>query len=131
MPLDLDQDVFRAVVTTIVPEAAELDGKAWADLDRIVNTLLRDRPAALKRQLRLFLNAIQWLPVLRFGRTFTSLDPARRSRVLAHLQDDPIQVIRVGFWGLRTIVLAGYYGRPQAAQAIGYLATARGWEARR
>ena len=73
---------------------------------------------------------MQWLPVLRYGRPFTHLDAARRARVLSHLQNDRIQKIRVGFWGLRTIVLAGYYGRPSAAAAIGYAATARGWEAR-
>ena len=86
---------------------------------------------SLKRQLRIFLRAIQWLPVVRYGRPFTRLHPAARARVLAHLQDDRIQKVRVGFWGLRTIVLAGYYGRPRAAQAIGYAASPRGWEALR
>jgi len=83
------------------------------------------------RQLRMFLRAIQWLPVVRYGRPFTRLNPAARTRVLAHLQNDRIQKVRLGFWGLRTIVLAGYYGRPQAAQAIGYGASSRGWEALR
>jgi hypothetical protein len=59
------------------------------------------------------------------------LHPAARQRVLAHLQNDRIQKVRVGFCGLRTIVLAGYYGRRQAAQAIGYAASPRGWEALR
>jgi hypothetical protein len=59
------------------------------------------------------------------------LHPTARTRVLTHLQNDRIQKIRVGFWGLRTIVLAGYYGRPQAAQSIGYAASPRGWEALR
>ena len=130
MPLNPDPAVFRAVVSTIVPEAAALDEQGWQDLHQVVEALLRDRPASLKRQLRMFLGAIQWLPVVRYGRPFTRLHPAARARVLAHLENDRIQKVRVGFWGLRTIVLAGYYGRPQAAQAIGYAATARGWESR-
>jgi hypothetical protein len=121
--------IFRAVVTTVVPEASSLDGQGWRDLESIAEALLRDRPAALKRQLRLFLRLIQWLPVVRYGRPFTSLRSTARTRVLAHLQNDPIQKIRVGFWGLRTIVLAGYYGRPEAARALGYSATPQGWEA--
>ena len=129
MPLEMDAGIFRAVVTTIVPESASLDEKGWRDLEMVVESLLRDRPESLKRQLRLFLRLIQWLPVVRYGRPFTALDGAARTRVLAHLQNDPIQKVRVGFWGLRTIVLAGYYGRPEAAQAIGYAASARGWEA--
>ena len=129
MPLEMDAGIFRAVVTTIVPESASLDAKGWRDLEMVVESLLRDRPERLKRQLRLFLRLIQWLPVVRYGRPFTALDSTARTRVLAHLQNDPIQKVRVGFWGLRTIVLAGYYGRPEAAQAIGYAASARGWEA--
>ena len=82
-----------------------------------------------KRQLRLFLRLIQWLPVLRFGRPFTSLHQAARTRVLAYLQNHPVQKVRVGFWGLRTLVLAGYYARPEAARSIGYAASPLGWEA--
>ena len=130
MPLALDRDIFRAVVPTIVPEAAVLDENGWHDVEQVVESLLEDRPESLKRQLRLFLGLVQWLPVLRYARPFTSLDPAARTRVLAHLQSHRVQKIRVGFWGLRTLVLAGYYGRPAAAQAIGYAARSQGWEAR-
>ncbi len=129
MPLELDAGIFRAVVTTIVPESASLDQQGWSDLESVVESLLRDRPESLKKQLRMFLRLIQWLPIVRYGRPFTSLDAAARTRVLAHLQNDRIQKVRVGFWGLRTIVLAGYYARPEAAQSIGYAASARGWEA--
>jgi len=116
-------------VTTIVPDSASLDDQGWRELDLVVEALLQARPASLKRQLRLFLRLVQWLPLLRYGRPFTSLDQPRRTRVLAHLQNDRIQKVRVGFWGLRTIVLAGYYGRPAAARAIGYAASPQGWEA--
>jgi hypothetical protein len=124
-----EPQTLRAVVTTIVPEAALLDAQGWRDLDAVIQALLRDRPARLHRQLRLFLGFIEWLPVLRFGSRFTRLDQVRRTRVLAHLQNDRIEKVRVGFWGLRTIVLAGYYGRPAAAVEIGYQASPRGWEA--
>ena len=129
MPLNPDLAIFRAVVSTIVPEAA-LDEQGWHDLHQVVEALLRDRPESLMRQIRIFLGAIQWLPVVRYGRPFTRLHPAARARVLRHLENDRIQKVRVGFWGLRTIVLAGYYGRPQAARVIGYAASVRGWEAR-
>ena len=124
-----DAGIFRAVTSTIVPESAALDDQGWHDLELVVEGLLRARPASLTRQLRLFLRLIQWLPLLRYGRPFTSLDQAARTRVLTHLQNDRIQKVRVGFWGLRTIVLAGYYGRPDAARAIGYAASPQGWEA--
>ncbi len=123
--------VFRAVVSTIVPEAAAFDEPQWTELEALVEAALRDRPPALKRQLRLALRLLQGLPLLRFGRRFTALDAARRARCLTRLENHPLQSVRLGFWGLRTLALLGYYGRPVAGRDIGWGADPRGWEARR
>lgn len=123
--------IFRAVVSTVVPEASQLDEQGWAGLETLVEGTLRDRPPAMLRQLRLFLWAIQWLCVFRYGRDFTSLSADRRTRVLSHLQDHRIERIRCGFWGLRTLAFLGFYGRAEAMQAIGYAADPRGWEVSR
>jgi hypothetical protein len=79
----LDVNVFRAVVSTIVPESAALDEKGWHDLESVVERLLRDRPENLQRQLRLLLHFVQWLPLLRYGRPFTALNHAARARPLS------------------------------------------------
>jgi hypothetical protein len=113
----------------VVPEASALDDKGWADLEALIQVALRDRPRALKRRLRLALYLIQWLPLLRYGRPFTSLNRTQRTRFLSFLDDNPILLVRVGFWGLRALALLGYYGRPEGAKAIGYAANPRGWEA--
>jgi hypothetical protein len=121
--------IFRAFVTTIVPEATKLDTRSWNELESLVDEMLRDRPAGLQRQLRLFLRAIEWLPVFRYGRPFTALNASNRERVLCHLHDHRSELIRTGFWGLRTLAFLGYYGRAEAARDIGYRADSRGWEA--
>lgn len=123
--------VFRAVVTTIVPEAARLDGAQWAELETIVRRFLARRPAHSRRQLAVLLALLDWLPVLRYGRRLTALDPRRRARFLALVEDAPLLLVRRGFWGLRTLAFLGYYGRPEAAAAIGSRADPRGWDARR
>ena len=123
--------IFRAIVSTVVPEANQLDEPGWRELEALVETTLRDRPPAMLRQLQLFLRAIQWLPVFRYGRGFTSLNAARRAQFLAHLEDHRIELIRCGFWGLRTLAFLGFYGRAEAVQAIGYDADPRGWGAPR
>jgi hypothetical protein len=122
---------FRAVAETVVPEARVLPPEQWQALEAIVEGALSERPARLRRQLRLFVRMIEIVPVLRYGRGFTALDPGRRTAVLRALQDAPLLLLRRGFWGLRTLVLMGYYARPAAAAEIGYRADARGWEARR
>jgi hypothetical protein len=121
--------VFRAVVVTVVPDAKQLDEPGWLALEELVEDALALRPPALRRQLQLFLRAIEWLPVVRYGRTFASLGEEQRSRVLCYLQDHRVERIRCGFWGLRTLAFLGYYGRPEGAQAIGYAPDPRGWEA--
>jgi hypothetical protein len=122
--------VFRAVAETVVPEAARLDEAGWRRLERIVEDALAMRPPMLHRQLRALLRVIHFLPVARWGRTFPALTPRQRERFLARLQDAPAFTLRRGFWGLRTLVLMGYYARPEAAAEIGYRAHVRGWDAR-
>ncbi len=124
------RDTFRAIATTVVPEASALDEAGWKALEALVERTLARRPAALRRQLVLFVRAIEHLPRLRWGRAFTALGPDERTRFLSGLEHAPILILRRGFWGLRTLVYLGYYARPEAAAAIGYRADARGWEAR-
>ncbi len=123
--------MFRAVVRAVVPEADELNDGEWGELVALVEESLSSRPAELRRQLRLFLRLVEWLPLFRYGRRFTSLEAGRRARFLAGLQNHRLDRIRVGFWGLRTLALLGYYGRSPAAAAIGYHPNPGGWEAAR
>ena len=125
------RDAFRAVAVTVVPEAASLDEKAWSDAEALVERTLARRPAAMQRQLVLFLRAIENLPRLRWGRPFTRLGADDRARFLSSLEHAPVLLLRRGFWGLRTLCFLGYYARPEAHAAVGYRADARGWEARR
>lgn len=122
--------IFRAVVATVVPEAAGLSDEGWCDVEHMVETALRNRPEAMKRQLRLAMRGLQWMATLRHGKPFTRLAPPLRGPFLASLENHRLKIIRVGFWGLRTLALLGYYARPEAAQEIGYTADPRGWEAR-
>jgi hypothetical protein len=125
------RSIVRAIGITVVPEATRLDEKEWSAIEETVAAALAARPAALQRQFLLFLRIVEWLPALRYGRRFTRLDPPRRARFLAGLQDAPLLLVRRGAWGLRTLLLMGYYGRAAAAREIGYRADPRGWGARR
>ena len=125
-PLDSRRPVLRAVARTVVPEATALEEEGWRDFEAILGEALRDRPAELLRQLRLLLGVVHWLPVLRWGRPFPELQVDARRRFLAALQEAPIQRVRQGFWGLRTLCYMGYYGREAVHAEIGYDARRRG-----
>ena len=129
--LDPVRPTFRAVAVTVVPEAAQLGETQWLQLEGIVEQALALRPERMRRQLLVLIRLIENLPRLTAGGRFSRLDAARRTRFLERLQSAPLLLLRRGVWGLRTLVLMGYYARPEAAQAIGYRASAAGWAARR
>ena len=122
--------VFRALAEAFVPEAAALDARAWEEAEGIVGGFLASRPASVRRQAALLVRLLDLLPLVFHGRRFRSLDVARRTRLLERLQDAPVLLVRRGIWGLRTLAFMGFYGRAEAAGAIGYRADPRGWEAR-
>lgn len=123
--------IFRSLAATIVPDAARLDEREWADVERFIEEALAARPARMRRQFTLFVRALDLIPLASHGRRFTALDAERRARVLRAVERAPLLPLRRGFWGLRTLVFMGYYARPESAAAIGYHADSRGWEARR
>lgn len=122
--------MLHAFTETVVPETTALEADGWASLDRIVSNAIAARPPRMRRQLALFMLAIEWLPLLRYGRPFSRLNPHRRQRFLESLQDSPLLLIRRGFWGLRTLILMGYYTQASTIAAIGYRADPRGWTIR-
>lgn len=124
------RETFRAIATTVVPEAVRLQPEEWNEVEAIVERGIASRPAKIKRQLRLFVKILNVLPLFRFGKTFRALDPERRTRFLLAIQDSPLLLFRRGFWGVRTLVYMGYYTRDEARREIGYRANIRGWEAR-
>lgn len=121
---------FRAIVEAVVPEATRLDEPGWAEVETIVEDALAARPRALRRQLVLFVQALDFVAAVRHGRRLARLEPARRVRFLEAVQNAPFLLLRRGIWGLRTLAFMGYYARSGAAAEIGYRAAARGWLAR-
>jgi hypothetical protein len=123
--------LFREVAKTIVPEAIALDETSWVEMEAIIESGLANRPAKIRRQLRLFVKALNLLPIARYGRSFRSLDHERRTAFLRSVESSPLIPVRRGFWGLRTFVFMGYYSLDSVREAIGYRAHPDGWEAGR
>lgn len=121
---------LRAIAETVVPVTSVLEADGWVSLDRIVANAIAARPPRMRRQLALFIRAIEWLPLLRYGRPFSRLNPHRRQHFLKSIQDSPLLLIRRGFWGLRTLILMGYYTQASTLAVIGYRADPRGWSIR-
>lgn len=110
----------RGLGARIVPELSGLDAAGEARFRAIIDEALAARPPEVRRQLGLFLTLLRWAPALRYGAPFERLGAARQDAVLAWFHDCPIGRLRQGFWGLKTLVFMGYYGRAEAGAGIGY-----------
>ena len=122
--------ILHAIATTIVPETAALDERAWAELDDVVERAVAQRGERVQRQLVTFLRLVQSVPIARFGKPFTSLDLARRTAFLEALERSRLLLVRRGVWGVRTLVFMAYYTRDDVSESIGYNPNVHGWSAR-
>jgi len=125
----MNERLFRAVAVTVVPEAGALGEGEWREVHGIIDRALGRRPPAIRRQLSVLLRVLNAYAFVRRGRGLGRLTPGERYQVLHELERGPVALLRKGVWGLRTLILMGYYARPAAAVAIGYGADPRGWSA--
>ena len=104
-------EVFRAIAGCIVPSQP---GSPGADSDAalaLTDSALAERPARDQKLLRVFLGAVERLPLLRYGKRFTRLSREQQVRVLAFLESNTLlPKRRQGFFGVKTFALLGYYG---------------------
>jgi len=120
---------LRAFGRVVLPSAEALDDEGWMEAEAIIEKALAPKPASVKRQIRLFLRAVNLLPIFTTGRTLSSLPPHRRSEFLNRLQRSRIMPLRRGVWGVRTLIFMGYYNQDRIREKIGYSAHPGGWEA--
>ena len=121
-----ERALLLAIAPRIVPPAAGLTPEAREAMLALIDGTLATRTPAMRRQFRLFLRALRWLPALRYLRPLNRLDASQQDAALRWFQDHPIQLLRGGFWGVRALVLLGYYGQPAHHASIGYTPSADG-----
>lgn len=123
------QHRLRPMVETFVPATCDIDVERHRKVVQAIDVRLATEPPALTRQLRMLVNILYFLPIVFHLRTFAGLTPAQRQRFLERFQDGPIAKLRVGIWGLRTLVFVGWYADPEVGRQLGWRAGAGGWQA--
>ena len=123
----MDARAFLLIVAErLAPDVRALSPERRERLLATVADALATRPPGLARLFKLFLVFVRWVPVLRFGRRFDRLPPARQDAVLRWLEDAPLLALRSGFFGLKTLLFMGHYGQPELWPTIGYAPTRTG-----
>ncbi len=123
------QAPLRAIGSVVLPSPEALDGEGWLEAEAIMERALASKPSGIKRQIRLFLRLVNFLPVLTTGRTLVKMPVERRAAFLQRLHRSPLMPLRRGLWGIRTLLFMGYYNQETVRRRIGYGADPWGWTA--
>ena len=121
---------LHALAVGFVPEIALATASQWSALEAAVDRAVSARPPALRRQLHALIRAIDWTARIRHGRGLARLEAPTRDRLLATMAVSRVALLRRGIWGLRTLVMLGWYTQPEVAASLGYRASPAGWNAR-
>lgn len=122
---------FRAFAQCFIPETARATETQWSALESAVSAALAARPARLRRQIVLFVRLLDLSARARFRSGFARLGAKRGTALLSGFAASRVLLFRRGVWGLRTLVMMGWYTDPAVIASLGYRASAAGWEARR
>ena len=130
-PLARHRAAFRASARSFIPALGTASADTWNTLESTVSTALASRPGAMVRQLGLFLGVLDLACRVRYGRSLERANDRQRIRLLQAFERAPVLLVRRGIWGLRTLVMMGYYTQPAVIAGLGYRASPAGWAARR
>ena len=114
------QRFLLCLAACIVPESAGAPPQVTDPLLAAVDEELQPRPRLQQIEFKLLLFAIRWMTVPFTLHRFERLPAERQARWLRFLESAPLTLLRVGIWGLKTLVFLGYYTQDSVLQRIRY-----------
>jgi len=115
------QRFLLCLANRIVPESTGAPAQVTTSLLAAVDEELRPRPRLQQLEFKLLLFAIRWMTLPFTLHRFERLAAERQDRWLRFLEDAPITLLRVGIWGLKTLVFLGYYTQDGVGRRILYV----------
>jgi hypothetical protein len=106
------QQILLRLAACIVPETSSASAEVRSAMLSAIDAQLGPRPRLQQLEFKLLLLGLSWL---------TLLPMPWQTRFLQWLENFPIRLVRVGIWGLKTLVYLGYYGQEGIQRHIGYL----------
>jgi hypothetical protein len=105
------QRLLVRLAACIVPETAGAPAQVTDALLSAIDEQLRPRPRLQQLEFKLLLLGLGGM---------TGLPSRWQERGLHLLENFPLRLVRVGIWGLKTLVFLGYYGQDSVERRIRY-----------
>ena len=113
---NLQRRLLVQLAACIVPQTADASSPVIEAALVAIDSQLRDRPRLQQMEFKLL--------VLGLGAATTL--PARwQAAVLRLFENFPLRLVRVGLWGLKTLIYLGYYGQEGIQRHIAYVPAKR------
>jgi hypothetical protein len=106
------QRILLRLAACIVPATSGAPAEVESAMLSAIDAQLVPRPRLQQLEFKLLLLGLSGM---------TLLPMAWQARFLRWLENFPIRLVRVGIWGLKTLVYLGYYGQEGIQHHIGYL----------
>jgi hypothetical protein len=116
----LRQKVIRAVGDRLIPPTDGMSGGGSLESTAMLDWSLGRLEPAIRNKFLLLLVVIQVLGIFFGGRVFTANSPRTQDRQLRWMENNKIQLLRLGFFGLNTFVKMGHYTREANFSHINY-----------
>ena len=114
------QKTFLAIAEELVPpDDTGLSGDDLATA-ALADWAIHRLDPSLQKLLMIFLTAWEFLGFLFGGKPFTRLSSEARQRQMRWFEAAPIPRLRTGFFGLRAMILMGFYCREDVWPSLGY-----------
>lgn len=111
---------FFAIQNCLLPRSKKFGPEQKKESLKLVNELLSERPDSDLRKLALFFKVINLLSFWVGFHSFRYLQAEQQRKVMGFLFDNPVPIIRKGFWGLNTLAKLSVYGQKSLYKEIGY-----------
>ncbi|GIV33444.1 MAG: hypothetical protein KatS3mg031_0979 [Chitinophagales bacterium] len=111
---------FLAVADRIIPADDDAPGGGTMLTAGIVDWALDKMPAPLRKKFLLFITVIGLSGYLFSGKPFSKCSPETQDRILKWLENNPLRLFRMGFFGVKTYVCMGYYTREDIWKTFEY-----------
>lgn len=111
---------FLAIANRIIPKDGHSEGGGTMQTAGIVDWGMKKMDASIRSQVLLLIIVMEVLGFVFGLRPFSKNSPAAQDRQLKWMENNPIRLLRMGFFGLKTFVCMGYYTRKNVWETINY-----------
>ena len=111
---------FLTVADRIIPSDKDSPNGGTLQTAGAVDWALEKMPPDLRKKFLLFFSVIEILGFFFGGKPFSKNNSAVKDRELRWLENNPIRLFRMGFFGVKTYICMGYYTREDIWKTFEY-----------